>query len=221
MNSDELGYVHYESKWCRYYGVASGRADITNISYDFHRKLLFYYLEAFYRADTDLTEWERYFQKAEFKSMLAEIKFLNGEEVHHEDISNMETLGTKVMVNILESNPETYKVDEKVKILCDLKNTPTVYIKIYEFNAENYYRNQGVEFNSSIDLDGLEPAFQRTEEFKESPQKKFRYLFDIPEIKNKPGLYVIDFISNGISSRAVIKKGSLTLVQNKTREGHV
>jgi hypothetical protein len=53
------------------------------------------------------------------------------------------------------------------------------------------------------------------------PQKKFRHLFEIPEIDLKSGLFVIDFISNGYSSRAVIKKGSLSIVYRVDREGYI
>ena len=152
-----------------------------------------------------------------------EVKFLNGEEINHEDTdaTKYEQLGTQVMINILESNPKSFKIDDKIRILWDLKNTPTIYIKIYEFNAENYYRNKLAPFDSMINLDGLEPLFERIEEFKESPQKKFRHLFEINEIHNKAGLFVIDFISNGFSSRAVVKKGSLSLVTKIAREGHI
>ncbi|CAI2372903.1 unnamed protein product [Moneuplotes crassus] len=221
MYSDKNTLVlGYDNNWCRFYQNISGRNDISSVQHDFHRNLLFYYLDSFYRADVDISQWEKFFNKNDYKEMLSEIKFLNGEEVNHQDIPNLEELGTKVMINILDSNLQHHKVDDKVQILCDLKNTPTVYIKIYEFNAENYYKSNLSEFNSQIDLDGLEPAFQRIEEFKETPQKKYRHRFDIPEIKKKPGIYVIDFISNGISSRAVIKKGNLTLIRKDIREGH-
>jgi hypothetical protein len=220
MNSERVTN-YYDSNWCRYYSNVSSRADTSYIESEFHKKLLFYYIEVLYRANVDVSEWQKFFNKHDYKCIMSEIKFLNGEEIRHEDLDNIESLGSKVMIEILESNPESYKVNDKVKILCDLKNTPKVYIKIYEFNAENYYRAKMAEFNCQIDLDGLEPTFERVEEFKESVQKKFRHLFDIPEIQKKPGLYVIDFISNGISSRAVVKKGSLSLVHTVAREGHI
>ena len=38
--------------------------------------------------------------------------------------------------------------------------------------------------------------------------------------KDKRGLYVIEFLGNGISSRAIIKKGALTLIHKNTIAGH-
>ena len=46
-------------------------------------------------------------------------------------------------------------------------------------------------------------------EFKNPPHKKFVEKFSFPELTGKVGLYIVEFIGNGISSRAVIKKGSL------------
>ena len=46
-------------------------------------------------------------------------------------------------------------------------------------------------------------------------------MFEITEIDKKSGLFIADFISNGFSSRSVIKKGNLTLVHKVAREGHI
>lgn len=40
-------------------------------------------------------------------------------------------------------------------------------------------------------------------------------------MNGKPGLYIVEFIGNGISARAVIKKGSLSLIHKPTVSGHL
>lgn len=50
---------------------------------------------------------------------------------------------------------------------------------------------------------------------------KFRHTFEFPQLDNRVGLFVIEFISNGYSSRAVIKKGSLSLISKSTIAGHI
>lgn len=221
MADDRLVEV-YDGSWDPYFDTMRSRNE-SHISYNYHQDLLKYYLEAFHRSGTDISEYRNYFNKHFYKKVINDIKFLNGEDLNQDevDFSEYEKLGTQVSIDILESNPKTFKVDEKIQLLCDLKNTPTVYIKLYEFNAENYYRKNLNSFNSEINLDGLEPLVERKEEFKEPPQKKFRHMFEIPEIDKKSGLFIIDLISNGYSSRAVIKKGNLTLVHKTAREGHV
>ena len=44
--------------------------------------------------------------------------------------------------------------------------------------------------------------------------------FYFPELNNKVGLFIIDFQGNGRSARAVIKKGSLSLIHRSTEAGH-
>lgn len=62
---------------------------------------------------------------------------------------------------------------------------------------------------------------EKVHEFDELPQKKFRHVFEFPELDDRVGLFIIEFISNGYSSRAVIKKGSLSLVVRSTVAGHI
>ena len=58
-----------------------------------------------------------------------------------------------------ETNQEVFKVDEKVVLRLDIKNVPELTIKIFEFNTETYYKKNMQPFDSSIDLQGLEPSF--------------------------------------------------------------
>ena len=85
------------------------------------------------------------------------------------NFSKYEKLSTQVSIDILESNPKTFEIDGKIQILSDLKNTLTVYIKLYKFYAENYLRKTLSYFNSEIILDGLKPLVERQEEFNEPP----------------------------------------------------
>ncbi len=54
---------------------------------------------------------------------------------------------------------------------------------------------------------------RQVETFKDKPStKKFVEHFNFPELKDRVGLFIVEFIGNGMSARAVIKKGSLSLV---------
>ena len=44
--------------------------------------------------------------------------------------------------------------------------------------------------------------------------------FQFPELNDKVGLFIVDFQGNGKSARAVIKKGSLSLIHRSTEAGH-
>jgi hypothetical protein len=66
--------------------------------------------------------------------------------------------------------------------------------------------------SSSIDLEGLLPSWELTFSYDKPKQLKFIEKFEFPQLDNKRGIFIIDFFSNGINSRAVIKKGSLSHV---------
>ena len=111
--------------------------------------------------------------------------------------------------------------EEEVTLWVDLKNVPTLFVKIFEINTENYYRQTMSVFKTDVNLDGLIASEELIFEFKELPQKEFTKKFSFEGLKDKGGLYVIEFIGNGRSSRAVIKKGTLSIIHKPTIAGQV
>ena len=114
-----------------------------------------------------------------------------------------------------------FKKEERVKLVVEIKNISTLHVKIFEFNSENYYRKNLSPFRTDVNLDGLVTSHEDTYEFKEAAQKKIRHVFEFPQLDDRVGLFVIEFISNGYSSRAVINKGSLSLISKSTVAGQV
>jgi len=70
-------------------------------------------------------------------------------------------------MTILSTNKEVFEWKEKVTLKLELKNVPKIFVKIFEFHSENYYRATLKPITSSINLEGLIPAFEETHEFKE------------------------------------------------------
>jgi len=126
-------------------------------------------------------------------------------------------------VRFLESNAESFKVEEEVSLTLELKNVQTIYIKIFEFNTETYYKKTLQPFNTGVNLDGLVASTEKiVEDFKDRPSnKKFIETFKFPELTGKVGLFIVEIIGNGLSARAVIKKGSLSMIHKPTIAGHL
>jgi hypothetical protein len=60
------------------------------------------------------------------------------------------------------------------------------------------------------------------DDFKDRPSnKKYIESFKFPELTGKVGLFIVEFIGNGLSARAVIKKGSLSMIHKPTVAGHL
>lgn len=81
------------------------------------------------------------------------------------DLEHLEDLGNRVFMTILPTNPEVFGKKERVTLNLELKNVPTVYVKIFEFHSENYYRAKLKPITSNINLEGLLPAYEKTFNF--------------------------------------------------------
>jgi hypothetical protein len=98
--------------------------------------------------------------------------------------------------------------------------------KLFEINTDTYYRRNSFKpFESDINLDGLVAQVEKIYDYREYPAnhrhtETVRLTAD-PNARTNRGLYVLEFIGNGISSRAIIQKGSLTWVQKATIAGHI
>ena len=57
--------------------------------------------------------------------------------------------------------------------------------------------------------------------YSQSSYIKHKELFKFPSLQNKRGIFVIDFIGNGKSSRALIRQGQLHYKEIVTCNGHV
>ena len=64
------------------------------------------------------------------------------------------------------------------------------------------------EIDTDINLDGLVANAEQTHKSEESPLRRVPKTFAFPQL-TKPGVYVIDFIGSGKSSRALVRKGRL------------
>src|SRR4029077_15575177 len=79
---------------------------------------------------------------------------------------------------------------------------------VFEINAVNFYRTQQHEVDTDINLDGLVANAEQTQAYAEPSLRRVARRFEFPQL-NRPGVYVIDFIGAGKSSRALIRKGRL------------
>jgi hypothetical protein len=111
-------------------------------------------------------------------------------------------------------------VDELVELHLEIKNVQTLHCKVFEFNTLTYYRKTLKPFDTSVDLDGLESTIVRTFDFNVAPNCKQRVKYDFAELSGKVGLFIVEFVGNGKSARAVVKKGSLSLIHRSTPAGH-
>ena len=95
-----------------------------------------------------------------------------------------------------------------------IKNIASLQVKVYEINTEFYCRLKKREFDDKVDLDGLVAAVTETKTYNQAPIHKHLETFKFESVdKAERGLFIIEFVGGGLSSRAVIKKGGLGIVR--------
>jgi hypothetical protein len=183
------------------------------------------YLEHFFVDSKDYNSYAPYLHDAYLKEVYAEAKITSGVGDPNQwtpllSAAKYQALRERISLDFAYTSSTTYSAGAKVSLEVDVKNVKKLIVKIYELNAENFYRQQLQAISTSINLDGLVPNYERSLEYSVAPLLKVRHSFDFPELNN-PGVYVVDFIGNGISSRALIIKGRLDFIVRTTTAGQM
>jgi len=148
------------------------------------------------------------------KAVFAETKIVNGVGDPERwasllSPSAFQALKDRVDIKFDPTSPELFDVTDTVKLRVHIKNVQTLVVKVFEVNTMNYYLEKGTEVSTDIDLDGLVTNFEKTVEYKDAPQRRSAQDFEFPEIEKRRGVWVVEFIGGGKSSRALIRKGKL------------
>ncbi len=183
------------------------------------------YLQHFFVTDTTFEPYAAYIDDTYLKRQFAETKIVNGlgdGEQWYSLLSPAEyqTLKERVDIDFAPTNRAHFSADDAVSLNLEIKNVSTLIVKVYEINTRNYYRENLREVNTDINLDGLVANWEETHEYGEPSLRRVSRRFDFPQL-TRAGVYVIDFIGSGRSSRAVIRKGCLRHLVRTTTAGQV
>ncbi|MFO0871703.1 MAG: hypothetical protein U0935_22495 [Pirellulales bacterium] len=164
-----------------------------------------------------------YLQESYLQRLFAETKIVHGSgdpEAWAAQLTpeEFEALQQRVDIDFAPTNPTTFAPDQPVQLDLFLKNVPTLIVKVYEIQAGAYYRQHLREVDTDIPLDGLVANEERTHQYSEPPLLRVARRFEFPQLR-RPGLYVVDFIGHGQSSRALIRKGRLRHAVRTTPAG--
>jgi hypothetical protein len=183
------------------------------------------YLGSFFEKAADWKPFDTYIRDDFLKRVFAMTKLVAGEAPAEKwlaflDPAAAQALHDLVEIDLAATNRTTFRAEDPVSVDVHVKNVPTLVVKVFEVNALNYILATGREPDTSIDLDGLVASETRTHEYKEPPIRRVKRTFTFPSLK-KPGVYVVELIGNGKSSRAMIRKGRLRFVERTGPAGHV
>ena len=167
--------------------------------------------------------FEPYINDTFLKHLFAEVKIENGlgEPETHAALLPPELfrqLKDRIDIDFAATNKTTFTADEAVSLELYTKNVPTLMVKIFEINTSNFYRGQRREIDTAVSLDGLVANAEKIYTYTETPFRRVPRKLEFPQI-SKPGVYVIDFIGAGKSSRALIRKGRLRAIEGMSTAG--
>jgi hypothetical protein len=179
------------------------------------------YLRHFFLAAENSRQYEDQINDVYLRHLLAETKIEAGLGDPEDWASQLppeqfKALKERIDIDFAFTNKSTFAADEPVKLDLFVKGVPTLLVKVFEVNTANYYRTHQREVDTDISLDGLVANSEQTYTYTDPPLRRVGRHYEFPGL-NKPGVYVIDFIGAGKSSRALVRKGRLrTLVAAST-----
>lgn len=226
--------VPYAEK--RFLRRAVDQGNVANVSADFSAQTGFAptptdeplvrdYLKHFFADAEGYRDFARTVDDTYLKELFAEVKILAGsgdQEQWYSWISprKYEQLKKRVDLEFVPSNKTHFRPEDDVTLELYVKNVPKLFVKVFEINTPVYYRVNDREIDTDINLEGLVANVERVFEYEDSPLRRVLRRFEFPELSSR-GVYVAEFIGNGKSSRALIRKGRLQFVERSSVAGHV
>ena len=221
IDREYLKSVSQRSHLCNLNADFSSHIELPPINND--QRLVIAHLQHFLKSAKDYSKYSQYVRDSFLKQQFATAKILAGTGEVEKWASMLtpeqyQRLLERVDIDFAAGNPEFFQSDEDVSLDLFLKNVDKLIVKVFEVNTRNYYKKFKREIDTDINLDGLTANFEKTYTYDLPPAIRKRNKFEFPQLKER-GVYVVDFIAGGKSSRALIRKGRLQLISQVTAAG--
>ncbi|MCW1913671.1 hypothetical protein OJ996_08800 [Luteolibacter sp. GHJ8] len=134
------------------------------------------------------------------------------------DPAELLELQKETRIAFAPGQPLTLLGDTAVKLALDLKNTPELLVRIFELDLPSWIERENSEPPVSLDLEGLVPHHEKRLNFPQPPLLIHREQLELPELSG-PGAWIVECVSKGVSSRALIRKGRLVAFVDREARG--
>jgi len=167
--------------------------------------------------------FERWFEDSWLNAVFAESKILHGIGRPEEQAGRLTPAAYRALLDRIEldfaaTNPRYLKPGQPVELAVDVKRIDSLRIKIYEIQTFNYYSTRRQPVDQAVELDGLVATHERVIETAAPPGQRVRHTLAFPELTSR-GVYVVELIGGGVSSRALLHIGQLETVSQATAAG--
>lgn len=156
--------------------------------------------------------------EAQTRKQLITERLLRGELIqevmsHFSEIE-LNMLRDSKVLRLVEENKLSFGPADKVSLKLEVKAIKNLIVNVFQVNTLNYYAAHQRLVDSRIDLSGLLPTKQLTLEYSQQNMTRHFETFEFEQISaTERGIFIVEFIGNGLATRALIKKGGLNLIQ--------
>jgi hypothetical protein len=184
------------------------------------------YLLHFLTGASDYKPYSPYLTDEYLKTLFAEANIVGGKGDPEQWSSLLapsayQQLKERVDLDFDPAAKERFADGETVSVDLHVKNVENLIVKIYEINTYNYFLNFGRQINTDLNLDGLVANEELSFDYEESPFKRVVRTFQFAQLNAARGVWVVEFIGNGKSSRALIRRGNLQYLTRTSTAGNV
>lgn len=183
------------------------------------------YLQALLVDKQEPGIFQSYIETNYLNRIFAETKIVNGIGDMEQLFSllnahEVKELKERIELDLLPTNATVIRPDDQIAIDVRIKNVKKLIVKIYKLNLVSFYRENMSEVTTAIDLDGLVANEERLVEYAQPEHRRHVEKFVFPELKGN-GVYVVELIGNGMSSRALVRRGQLYFAERSGPAGQL
>jgi hypothetical protein len=180
------------------------------------------YLQHFLATADTPDAFKPFFEEKTLRRLHARAKLLAGADPvrwgAELDPAEVLELQQQTRIAFAPGQPVLLPADAAVKLALDLKNTPELLVRIFQLDLPAWIEREGSEPPVDLDLDGLVPHHERRLTFAQPPVMLHREQLDLPELAG-PGAWIVECVSRGVASRALVRKGRLIPYVERTARG--
>jgi hypothetical protein len=207
--------VSYDSFWHSFHNLRTGQ-------WTDEQKLVESYLNQFFKSMNNIGEFEKYFEPKYLTKQFYTAKIQSGENIENVTKIFSEAELTEIRetkkLKFVSWNKTKFNLGEEVTLFLEVKNIQNFCINIFEINTESYYRKNKSEIHERINLTGLIPS--KTTEFNVDTAPVISKVMEFKDLfPSKRGVFIVEFIGGGLSSRALIRIGALSLIRQVLSKG--
>lgn len=130
----------------------------------------------------------------------------------------MKRLTQRVELEFTKRNKTLFTVEDSVELTFVTKNNPTIEVSVYAVNAKNYYKQMLNEIPLDLNLSGSSPISAFSMQLDNPPLRKNIHSLPLPDLNGQRGVFLVVLIGNGLTTRAIIRKGELRFIADQEKE---